>query len=284
MVSLRPYQPSPALKRHVKMHLFAEVENPELDNSLVTPRGCHALITVYKKKNTDDFVHIDFNPGVDTPHRQDQGICLIGHYTKSFRAYSKGTFNILYTVFEPAGAIAFFGSGQHQFTDACIQTTDFNRNIASDKVFDELSIADGDLARIKIIENMLLDLAAKRNNRHWLGKFEQVADWIISKKGNVSINEIADQCGMSKRTLERKFLDIHGVSPKQYTRIVRFRSVVQYLQTQTEMPDWHELLYRSNYYDQSHFIHDFREFTGQSPLAFLQMDRRLDSAFVQALK
>lgn len=266
------------------MHLFAEVENLEFDNSLVTPRGCHALITVYKKYSAEDFVHIDFNPGVATPHRQDQGICLIGHYTKSFNAYSKGTFNILYTVFEPAGTIVFFGNGQHQFTDACIQVSEFDKEVSSEKILSDLAVATGDLQRIKIIEEMLLDLASNKNNRNYLGKFEHVADWILEKKGNVSIDTIADQCGMSKRTLERKFIDIHGVTPKQYTRIVRFRSVIQYLQTQTKMPDWQELLVRSNYYDQAHFIHDFKEFTGTSPLAFLKMDRHLDSAFVQVLK
>ena len=283
MISLKIHAPSPLLSQYVKMHLFAEVDNPDLHESLVTPRGFHALVTPYRKQSPGNFVAIDFSPGLRPPNPQDDGMYLIGHYTKSFQVYSKGKFSILYTIFQPHGAAAFFGTSQQQFTNACVPLTDLGVDVPVAQVMEDLFFARDYSQRVRIMETMLAGLLRKRTNES-PDRFGQVACWIMGQGGNVSVQKIADECGMSKRTLERRFIEILGVSPKQYTKIVRFRSVLQMLQTQPLPPDWHDLLHRTHYYDQSHFIHDFQDFTGKSPSAFFQMERDLDDAFVRVVR
>ena len=282
-ISVHPFNPSASLSRYVKMYLFAEVENADYHEALITPRGYHALTIVYRRGNSSDFAHIDFNPGIEPPKSQDDGMYLIGHYTKSFTARSWGKFSLMYVVFQPAGTALFFGNNQHLFTDACVPIADFEREIDVEGVMERLAVARQYQERVGIIERVLSSLLKKRANK-FVNQFGSVADWIIAHRGNISVTQIASECGMSMRTLDRRFTEIIGVTPKQYTKIVRFRNVLHYLQEAREVPDWNMLLQQANYYDQAHFIHDFRDFTGRSPSSFLSLDRAFDDTFVKVIK
>ncbi|TXJ23716.1 MAG: AraC family transcriptional regulator [Chitinophagaceae bacterium] len=68
---------------------------------------------------------------------------------------------------------------------------------------------------------------------------------------------------LSTRQFERNFKEFAGFSPKLYSRIIRFQSAIeQYGQTGKSLT---EIAYDCGYYDQSHFIHDFKEFSGLHP-------------------
>lgn len=84
----------------------------------------------------------------------------------------------------------------------------------------------------------------------------------------VSIESLSEQVFVCKRQLQRAFQHRLGVSPKVYGRIVRFRHAFLYLQANpgVKMAD---VTYDFGYADQSHFIREFREFSGSHPRAFL---------------
>jgi len=78
--------------------------------------------------------------------------------------------------------------------------------------------------------------------------------------------------GVSARHLERVFFARVGLGPKAFARIVRFQNVLR-----SSLPDWAAIAADCGYTDQAHLIHEFREFTGQTPaegrasqVAFLQ--------------
>ncbi|HEX2898290.1 MAG TPA: helix-turn-helix domain-containing protein [Bacteroidia bacterium] len=69
--------------------------------------------------------------------------------------------------------------------------------------------------------------------------------------------------GISMRQLERTFKDHAGFSPKTYARILRFQSTTkEYGNTHKTLTD---IALDCGYYDQAHFIHDFRQFSGYAP-------------------
>jgi transcriptional regulator GlxA family with amidase domain len=90
---------------------------------------------------------------------------------------------------------------------------------------------------------------------------------MIHHNGPVSVNNLASQCCLSVRQFERRFKEYAGFSPKLFSRIIRFQSVFNELSG--KQSSLSEVAYACGYYDQSHFIQDFREFSGYNPREFL---------------
>jgi AraC-like DNA-binding protein len=85
-----------------------------------------------------------------------------------------------------------------------------------------------------------------------------------AKGGGVSVNELADSVGWSRKHLASRFREQIGLAPKTVGRVMRFMQVNQAIRNGVEL-GWSELAYRCGYYDQAHFNRDFREFTGYTP-------------------
>jgi len=82
-----------------------------------------------------------------------------------------------------------------------------------------------------------------------------------------NFEDLSEQLFVSKRQLQRAFQDKLGFSPKTYHRMVRFRDAIHYIQ---QNPDSRliDVAYDFGYADQSHFIREFKDFTGQNPRTF----------------
>ncbi len=75
--------------------------------------------------------------------------------------------------------------------------------------------------------------------------------------GLIKINELANQVFVSKRQLERIFLDEIGIRPKDFTKIIRFQKILSIKQKDKGM-SLTSLAYEGGYSDQAHFIRDFK--------------------------
>jgi len=84
-----------------------------------------------------------------------------------------------------------------------------------------------------------------------------------------SVPEIAGMCNMSPRNFNRKFIDAMGVSPKKYNRIIRFQKIINLFSSNKTNLNLTALAYEFGYADQSHFIRDFADFSGITPLTYL---------------
>jgi transcriptional regulator GlxA family with amidase domain len=97
----------------------------------------------------------------------------------------------------------------------------------------------------------------------------------------LGVSQLADKLNIHRRNLERRFETAVGMSPKQLSRIVRLQSTLKLLE-QKKYSNLTSLAYESGYYDQAHFIKDFREFTGISPKSFFANNLRLSALFIGA--
>ena len=77
------------------------------------------------------------------------------------------------------------------------------------------------------------------------------------------------ELGVSKRTLERQFMNHAGLTPKEFSRVVRFKGVLNKILSADKI-DWSDLAQSCGYYDQAHLIDEFRAATTFSPERFLQ--------------
>jgi AraC-like DNA-binding protein len=95
---------------------------------------------------------------------------------------------------------------------------------------------------------------------------EQIFALAVSRQGAGSVRELADRSGYSERQLRRIFLDHVGVGPKEFGRMVRTIEALRGLATAPM--SWSSYATAHGYYDQAHFIADFREVVGETPKRF----------------
>lgn len=126
--------------------------------------------------------------------------------------------------------------------------------------------ATNSIERIEIIENFLLD---KLNERTTIDNIVKTTiDALLATNGSASISTILKEDLSKRRQLERKFIKQIGVSPKQLGKVIRLQTALKMLlNKKTEKLT--DIAYESEYFDQAHFIKDFKEFTGINPKEFL---------------
>jgi hypothetical protein len=129
--------------------------------------------------------------------------------------------------------------------------------------------------RIGIVEKFLLEKLTDQTTIDHIVK--RTINTILSTSGNAAINTILKDDLSKRRQLERKFVKQIGISPKQLGKVIRLQSALKMLLNQ-ESESLTEIAYESNYYDQAHFIKDFKEFTGTTPKAFLEDDKMMLSS------
>jgi AraC-like DNA-binding protein len=101
-------------------------------------------------------------------------------------------------------------------------------------------------------------------------RFRQPADATVSYclwqahlfKGRLTVNELADKAGLSQRQLSRRFHNALAIGPKEYLRVSRFLHSLKTLKQEEYLTS---LAYEHGYYDQAHFIHEYRTFAGLTP-------------------
>ena len=93
---------------------------------------------------------------------------------------------------------------------------------------------------------------------------------INQHRGQINSTQLAKNLGVSNKQLERKFAALIGKSPKKFIKIVRFQSVLDSAKKMNE-EKLSNLAYDNGYFDQAHFINDFKAYTGYTPKEFFRL-------------
>jgi AraC-like DNA-binding protein len=123
----------------------------------------------------------------------------------------------------------------------------------------------GAAARLALAERWLLDTCVSGRHVHPLVHW--ATRRLAASGGQLRTADLARDAGVSRKHLAGLFREQVGLAPKMLARIHRFQTALGALQAD-RAADWSELACRCGYYDQSHLIHDFREFAGMSPTEF----------------
>jgi methylphosphotriester-DNA--protein-cysteine methyltransferase len=129
--------------------------------------------------------------------------------------------------------------------------------------------ARGDVAKIAVVSQFLISKMALPG----IDPLVQAAVRLIHQSvGTIRIADLAVQLSISQSPLEKRFRKAVGASPKKFASLVRLRRV---LETSTIEREVLTIGYDAGYYDQAHFIHDFKAFTGQTPEQFFRNKEQL---------
>lgn len=88
---------------------------------------------------------------------------------------------------------------------------------------------------------------------------------ILAAGGTASVAALAKEAGVSTRYLRRAFMEVHGISPKQLSRFVRFQRAMGLISCGDDAARAQALALSCGYSDQSHLVHEFDELAGMAP-------------------
>jgi len=147
----------------------------------------------------------------------------------------------------------------------------FNLSISLNDIFEKnnimeveekLAVAATDKQRIKIVEQFLL---AQLKDIETDKLIVEAVKLIYQTKGTIRIKELNEKLFISQSPFEKRFRKVVGTTPKKFASIVRFNTVLDNLNNTKSLT---EICYENNFFDQAHFIKDFKQFTGDTPENF----------------
>lgn len=200
---------------------------------------------------------------------------VIGQLTEPLRIEPTGATDIFAARFHPQGFAPFTKLPLQQYE---------NSALSLDKVFGQggsklekqiLKITNTEKC-IDIIESFLLDKVTNRYDTENL--LQSTIELILKVKGKYTVEELSQMTQVNRRQIERRFRKTVGVSPKYLSRIIRLQTILKELLNKN-YPNLTSLAHGEGYYDQAHFIKDFKAFTGQTPKQFYGDSLMMSSLF-----
>jgi AraC-like DNA-binding protein len=184
--------------------------------------------------------------------------------SQSFRRFHiREDFGILGVYLYPFAVPALFGIPATELSNQMPDLTTFLGN-AGTELEERVMLAADNVERIKVISEFLRK-CIRSHEVHEPAVFSVISS-VIRSNGLAKIPDLAAQSFLSTRQFERKFLAFSGFSPKLFSRIIRFHSALnEYGNREKSLT---EIAYECGYYDQSHFIHDFKAFSGEHPKTY----------------
>lgn len=184
---------------------------------------------------------------------------------KGYRIFinTPDTGNVL-VYFTETGAAHFFDFPMHELFDESYSLRDICPHSDILEVEERLASASGNLERVTVVEDFLIGkLNSKAEDRLVLS----AVNLLREKGGNARIKELAENFFISQSRFEKRFRNVVGTSPKSLSSIIRFQKVARELSTSATLT---EVAHKAGYFDQAHFIKDFKSFSGQTPEQFLK--------------
>lgn len=166
--------------------------------------------------------------------------------------------------FYPNTAYLFFQLPMNEVADSL---TDLHElwHIEAKEMEEEVGSTGSEEQKVAIIQRYLL----RQLNRN---RFDKTVEYCVQEINRnhkpFSVAELANKVGISQRQLSRKFNHCLGLSTKEFIHINRFIDSLVYLKKYPSM-NLTDIAYESGYYDQAHFIHDYKTFAGLTPSAVL---------------
>jgi AraC-like DNA-binding protein len=168
--------------------------------------------------------------------------------------------------FKVNGAAAFFSEPIHELFRQSLSLDNFILRSELAILEEQLDEAKSDIERIQVVERFLLS----RLNQHKPDALVLAAIALIFERhGNIRMGEVAEKLHTSQSPLEKRFRRIVGATPKKFASIIRLKHTLQQFQSQTSLTS---LAYESGFYDQAHFIKEFKNFTGDTPERFFSKE------------
>lgn len=262
------YKPKPPLSKFVDNLWLYEGNEPEYKTKTerILPTGTLELainlrqneLLFYDAERPENFSRFS-------------GAVVSGAHGRGFAVDTTEVACIIGVHFKPGGAFPFLGLPASDLADTHVDL-EIIAGPFSDRLRDRLCEARTSGERFKLLEQALLSRLCQGVEHHYA---VSTALEVFGKNhlGPI-VRETARYLGLSQRRFIQVFKAEVGLTPKLFSRIQRFQQTRTVIQ-QTNSPNWAAVAADFGYFDQSHLIREFLEFSGLSPTDYLNRHKSL---------
>lgn len=200
---------------------------------------------------------------------------VIGQLTRPLEIEPTGETGIFSVRFHPNGFLPFATLPIKEMENTAVSLDELfgqDGQETAQKILTAVAASE----RIEQIERFLLNRLTTAESIDRIVK--STVETILTANGQLSVEELSRQTNINRRQLERKFASAIGLSPKQLSKTIRLQATLNMLLNK-KFTSLTALAYENDYYDQAHFIRDFKDLTGLTPKEFYGNNLKMSSLF-----
>ena len=257
-VLFRSYSPAPPLSDFIEDFWLYEGYTPRHLRERILPSGTVELVINLR----DDELRIY--------DRVRRGVCerfsgaiVSGTYDRFFVIDTAEEASLLGVHFRTGGAFPFFGLPVSELVNTHVDL-EMLWGRSGRELRERLCNATRPTDKFRVLE---ATLSARLAGASMHGDALQFALETLSREAVTTVHDVTQRVGLSHRRFIEVFKADVGLTPKLFQRVKRFQRVVAHIQ-RAPAPEWSRLAVDCGFFDQSHLIRDFVEFSGFSPADF----------------
>lgn len=259
-MQIRQRKPAPPLDQFVQTLWIFHGDPRPYARERALPDGCPALIINLNADRTRIYDRHNFS------FRQSfNGCAFIGPQTE-YNVIDTDLMVAAGVHFKPGGAYPFLAPPADELHGSQLPLDELWGRFAAELRERLLEAATVD-EQLSVLENALLARAGRPMERHPAVAFA-LAQFRRTPQTR-SIAEVTGRTGLSARRFIELFRREVGMPPKLFCRVQRFQQVLQSIAVSKKI-EWPLVALDAGYFDQAHFIHDFRAFSGINPSTYVE--------------
>jgi AraC-like DNA-binding protein len=267
----RSYKPSPPLCEFVEDFWLYQDYAGEHARERILPSGTLEMVF----NLNEDELRI-YGPRQQDECRRYSGTVISGPYAGSFMSDATEETSIMGVHFRPGGAFPVLGIPAGELTNTHLDLSAVWGQAAAE-LREQLSRLAQPSERFQRLERNILERLYGISIRH--NAVRRAVDILVRTHGQAKTRDIAKAVDLSQARLIKVFTGEVGLRPKLFGRVQRFQHAIV-LARNAPIIDWAQIATDCGYFDQSHLIRDFVEFSGVSPADYRQRQTKLDRASV----
>ena len=254
------FRPPAPLSRFLELLWYYEDPPKPHRKERLMPDGCASLIINLNEDETRLY-----DPDDTNKMNRLSGCSVGGPHTRCFVIDSDEQVAVIGASFRPGGAVPFLKLPSDELHNQHIDLEDLWGNLARE-LRERALAAKSAQAKLRVLELALLERAAGMFDGQPV--VEYAVGTFLSQPETARITEVADRTGFSSRRFIELFKQHVGMPPKLFCRVRRFQKVLHRI-TCGKPVNWSAVALDGGYFDQAHFIHDFKAFSGINPVKYL---------------
>jgi AraC-like DNA-binding protein len=207
-----------------------------------------------------------FDPNIPGLVHTHANAIVAGTRTRSYLIDPRQRASLVGVHFRPGGAFPFLGISPSEIVNAHVELRDL-WGAAGQTLREQLLEAGSVSERFRLVEAALLGRLRRARPGHPAASMAVAA--LRARGGRVRVADVATKAGLSRRRFIEVVETEVGLTPKLYARLQRFHEVKRSIAVLGAPACWATLAVECGYFDQSHMIRDFVEFSGLSPSGYL---------------
>ncbi len=190
---------------------------------------------------------------------------IVSGMRKTFRKFSyKSNTGTIIISFTETGAFSLFGKTVFELFGVMESLENLTKSSLVYELQEQIAYAQSNQGRIKLIDKFIIsNLTEVKSDQLVLSAIREIQ----ATNGLKRIKDLSKHFHISQDAFEKRFRNIVGSTPKQFSTIVKMKSIIE---NQKKNSSLNDLAYNFEFCDQSHFINQFKDFAGLPPKAFFK--------------